>query len=294
MNARLIMYLLIGCYALWGGGIIAMKFAYESFTGGQIVFGRVIFAAIFYLILLKKWLPLPYHKGDWIYLVMLVAFEPCLFFLCETYSMKFTTASQGGIIAACFPICTAIAAWMFLGEKLSGRIIIAIILAVAGVGLSSWFAASDARASNPLLGNLLMFGAVLASTGYAVCVRYVSRRYSFISISAIQALGGSLVFAPILFLEPWPALVSANALWAILYMGIGVGIIVYLTFNFALEYLEAGVVALFGNLIPVFALFFAWLLLNEQFNFMQLTGVTLTLVGVVIATTAKKTENVAS
>lgn len=290
MNPKVIMVMLTGCFAMWGGGIIAMKFAYESFSGNQIVFFRVIFAAILYILLWKKWHPLPYQKGDWLYLAMLVAFEPCLFFICETFSMKYTTASQGGVIAACFPICTAIAAWLFLGEKLSKRVIIAIFMAVAGVGLSSWFAEEDARASNPLLGNLLMFGAVLASTGYAVCVRYVSRRYSFWCISAIQAIGGSLVFAPLLFFEPWPVSISASALWAVLYLGIGVGIIVYLIFNFSLQYLEAAVVALFGNLIPVFALFFAWLLLNEEFNLMQLAGVAITLAGVLVATSAKKAE----
>lgn len=273
---------------MWGGGIIAMKFAYESFSGSQIVFGRVVFASVLYLLLWKMWTPLPYRKGDWFYLLLMVAFEPCLFFLCETFSMKYTTASQGGVIAACFPICTAIAAWIFLKEKLSAKVLVAICLAVAGVALSSWFAAGDARAPNPLLGNLLMFGAVLASSGYAVCVRFVSRRYSFLAISAIQALGGTLAFAPLLFFEPFPVEITGSAMAALLYMGIGVGIIVYLSFNFSLKYLEAGVVALFGNLIPVFTLFFAWLLLNERFNGMQLAGVALTLCGVIIATTAKK------
>lgn len=288
MNKNLVLGLLVFCFAMWGGGIIAMKFAYESFSGNQIVFARVGFASVFYILLCKKWRILPYQKGDWLYLLLMIACEPCLFFLCETYSMKYTTASQGGVIAACFPICTAIAAWIFLKETLTPKVILAIFLAVAGVGVSSWFAAGDSRAPDPLLGNLLMFGAVLASSGYAVCVRYVSRRYSFLAISAIQAIGGSLVFLPLAFMEELPPRITTSALLALLYLGIGVGIVVYLCFNFSLHYLEAGVVALFGNLIPVFTLFFAWLLLNEQFNGMQLLGVGLTLVGVIIASTAKK------
>lgn len=288
MSKNLVMGLLVICFAMWGGGIIAMKFAYESFSGNQIVFARVAFASLFYLLICKKWWRLPYQKGDWLYLALMVACEPCLFFLCETYSMKYTTASQGGVIAACFPICTAIAAWIFLKETLTPKVIVAIILAVAGVCVSSWFATRDSRAPDPMLGNLLMFGAVLASSGYAVCVRYVSRRYSFLAISAIQALGGTIVFLPLIFLDPLPTHITTSALTALLYMGIGVGLLVYLSFNFSLHYLEAGVVALFGNLIPVFTLFFAWLLLNEQFNTMQLLGVGLTLAGVIIASTAKK------
>ncbi len=283
-SSRNVMFLLICCYALWGGGLIAMKYAFASFAVLQVVFCRVAFAAVFYLALYPRWRHLPYRKGDWKYLVALVAFEPCLFFLFETFSLHYTTASQGGIIAACFPICTAIAAWLFLGERLGKRMIIAIIFAVVGVAGSSWFAHGDAKASNPLLGNLLMFGAVLSSTGYAVCVRYVSRRYSFLAVSAIQALGGTLVFLPLIFMAPPPQRVTPTALAGLLYMGIGVGIVVYLLFNYSLQHLKAGVVALLGNLIPVFTLIFASALLGERLTLPQLGFACLTIAGVLVAT----------
>lgn len=287
-NNRMIMLLLVFCYAMWGGCMIAMKFAFESFAVVQVVFARVAFAAFFYLALFPKWKNIPYQKGDWKYLLALVAFEPCLFFICETFSMRFTTASQGGVIAACFPICTAIGAWLFLKEELSRRTIIAIALAVIGVAGTSWCAEGDARASNPLLGNLLMFGAVLSSSGYAICVRYISRRYSFLAVSAIQAIGGTLFFLPLAFMEPFPAQISARGLGGLLYMGIGVGILVYLCFNYSLQHIKAGVVALFGNLIPIFTLIFAYLILHEQMNAGQLIFVCITLLGVLIATSGSK------
>lgn len=286
MSPHFVMFLLIICFGLWGGGMVAMKLAFESFTGPQIVFGRVAFAGLFYLIFWKKWLPLPYKKGDWLYFLLLVGCEPCLLFVFETYSMKYTTAAQGGVIAACLPIFTAVGAWVLLKEKLTFKVSFGIVLAVCGVALSCLFAERDARAPNPLLGNLLMLGAVLSSTGYAIIARYVSRRYSFWALSAIQGLGGTIVFSPFIFLESRPEHITASALVSLLYLGIGLGIIAYLLYNLAFKYLEAGVVTLFGNLIPVFAMFFAWLILNEQFGTLQLCGVALTLAGVVIASTS--------
>ena len=287
-SPKLVMSLLVFCYALWGGGMIALKYAFESFAVLHVVFARVAFAALFYLALLPKWRHLPYEKGDWKFLLLLVMFEPCLFFLCETFAMKFTTASQGGVIAACFPLCTAVAAWIFLKEKLTRRTIIAIILAVLGVAGSSYFAEGDAKASNPLLGNLLMFGAVLSSTGYAVCVRFISRRYSFLSISAVQAIGGTVAFLPALFSAPLPQSVTLPALGGLLYMGVGVGILAYLLLNLSLKYLEAGIVSLFGNLIPVFTLVFAYVLLGERLNLPQVACVGLALFGVVVSSMEKK------
>jgi drug/metabolite transporter (DMT)-like permease len=132
VSKNVLMALLILSYATWGGGMIAMKYAFESFTAMQVVFARVAFAGVIYLALYRLWSHIPYQKGDWKYLLAMVLFEPCLFFLCETFAMTYTTASQGGVIAACFPLCTAVAAWLFLGEKLTKKTIIAMLLAVAG------------------------------------------------------------------------------------------------------------------------------------------------------------------
>ena len=273
VSKNVLMALLILSYATWGGGMIAMKYAFESFTAMQVVFARVAFAGVIYLALYRLWSHIPYQKGDWKYLLAMVLFEPCLFFLCETFAMTYTTASQGGVIAACFPLCTAVAAWLFLGEKLTKKTIIAMLLAVAGVAGASLAAESSDQASNPILGNLLMVGAVLSATGYAVCVRFISRRYSFLSISAIQALGGTIVFLPFVFTTPMP---------------VNVGFLVYLSFNFALKHLEAGIVALFGNLIPVFTLIFAFTILGERLTLAQTLGVGLTFLGVIIAALPEK------
>lgn len=51
-----------------------------------------------------------------------------------------------------------------LGEKLTKKTIIAMLLAVAGVAGASLAAESSDQASNPILGNLLMVGAVLSAT----------------------------------------------------------------------------------------------------------------------------------
>lgn len=275
--------LLVFINALWGGGMIAMKYALVSFSPMQVVFGRVAFAALIWLVLWRRWHPLPYRRGDWKYLAGLALFEPCLLFVCETFSMRYTSAAQGGVIAACFPLCTALAAWFFLGEKPGRRTLAGMVCAVAGVAVVSLAAESSAQATRPLLGNLFMLGAVLASTGYAVCARFVARRYSFVAVSALQALGGSLVFLPLVWGADLPARVDGRALAALLYLGLGVGLAVYLLFNYALQHLEAGVVALFGNLIPVFTLLFAFTLLGERLTPVQLAGVGLVFAGVLAA-----------
>ena len=65
VSKNVLMALLILSYATWGGGMIAMKYAFESFTAMQVVFARVAFAGVIYLALYRLWSHIPYQKGDW-------------------------------------------------------------------------------------------------------------------------------------------------------------------------------------------------------------------------------------
>ena len=59
--------------------MIAMKYAFESFTAMQWFFARVC-RRVIYLALYRLWSHIPHQKGDWKYLLAIVLFEPCLFF----------------------------------------------------------------------------------------------------------------------------------------------------------------------------------------------------------------------
>lgn len=288
VSKNVLMALLILSYATWGGGMIAMKYAFESFTAMQVVFARVAFAGVIYLALYRLWSHIPYQKGDWKYLLAMVLFEPCLFFLCETFAMTYTTASQGGCHRGQFP-------------PLHRRGRMAVPRRKADQEDHYRHAACRGGRRRGLPRRRKLGSGVQSHSrqpadgrcrpvrdGYAVCVRFISRRYSFLSISAIQALGGTIVFLPFVFTTPMPVNVTMPAIGGLLYMGLGVGFLVYLSFNFALKHLEAGIVALFGNLIPVFTLIFAFTILGERLTLAQTLGVGLTFLGVIIAALPEK------
>ena len=287
VSKNVLMALLILSYATWGGGMIAMKYAFESFTAMQVVFARVAFAKSS-ATLLYACRPYPLSKGR----LEIPAGDGPVRALPVLPLRNLRHDLHHGIAGrrhcSLLPPLHRRGRMVVLGEKLTKKTIIVMLLAVAGVAGASLAAESSAQASNPILGNLLMVGAVLSATGYAVCVRFISRRYSVLSISAIQALGGTIVFLPFVFTTPMPVNVTMHAIGGLLYMGLGVGFLVYLSFNFALKHLEAGIVALFGNLIPVFTLIFAFTILGERLTLAQTLGVGLTFMGVIIAALPEK------
>ncbi len=283
ISTRLTATLLILANLAWAGGFIANKFVLEHFSLWQVLLGRVAFAAAAYLLLWRKYMPLRHYKqGDWRLLAVMVACEPCLLFSFETASLQYTSASQAGMIVACFPFIVAIGAWIFYKESIRRRTLAGITTAVAGVALVSFGGGASAQAPDPMLGNALIFCAVLASSTYALLVKKLSQNYSFLFLSALQCVGGTLFFLPKALASPWPSAPLSAWAW-LLYLGLGVTFFSYLILNYAISRLKAAQVTLFSNLIPVFTLLLAFVLLGERLSVPQYLGAALVLAGVFLS-----------
>ena len=284
LSSSVLLCLLVLANIAWGGAFVANIIALQSFSLGHILFARVFFAALCYGLLWRHYLPLKtYHKGDWRWLLALVVCEPCLLFLFETLSLRYTTASQGGIIAACAPIAVAVGAFFAYRETIGKRCVLGMLLALLGVAMVLLTGDEATVAANPLLGNLFMGCAVLASTVYALLVKRLSASYPVVFLSALQCIGSSVIFLPMALAAPMPESPSLTAWLCLAYLGFIVTFLSYFIINTAISRIKAGHAMLFTNLIPVSALFFAFVILGERLNMMQYAGATLVLGGMVLA-----------
>lgn len=301
LSNRIVAVLLVCAYLTWGGVFVASKIALEYFTIGQILFGRVIFAAFCYLFFLRRIFPVTtYRRGDWKWLAAMALCEPCLLFSFETLGLANTTASQAGMIVACCPLLTALGALAFYREKIGRRGLIGILIAIGGVALVSLNGAASASAPNPMLGNVFIFLSACMAASYALIFKRLAGRYSFLFLSFVQCLGGVLFFLPgsgVLALLPagavpafLPESVSAplpdaplGAWLAIVYMGLLVSFFSYFIINYSITRIKAAHVMLFSNLIPVFTLLLAFLILDERLLPLQYGGAALVMAGVLFA-----------
>lgn len=289
MPIKLLMIALALVHIVWGGGFIVLKFAQETFTLEHILFGRVFFAAIIY-ILIWRTIPKPtYQKGDWKLLLLLALCEPFLLFTFETLGMQYTSASQGGMIVACVPLTVAIGAFFIYRERISKTCLGGIVCAIVGVIIVSAFGGDSEHAPNPLLGNLFIFCAVLSATCYALTVKHLCTRYHFMFLSAIQVFGATVLFLPGAVMTPVLNSFTFISLWAVFYLSLGITFLVYFVINYALTKIKAAQVIMFSNLIPISAMFFAYLILDEVLTPMQYAGASLVLLGVVVSGIPDKT-----
>jgi drug/metabolite transporter (DMT)-like permease len=75
---------------------------------------------------------------------------------------------------------------------------------------------------------------------------------------------------------------NKDALLCIVYLGVVVTLGGYGLFNFALSRVEASKASMFINLIPVFTLLLAFLILGERLSFIEMIASSIILFGVII------------
>ncbi len=269
---------------VWASSFIALKSAIGPIGPMTVIFGRMFIASLCFLYFIKSFSKLHFSKEDIKYILIMVLFEPCLYFIFEAKALQYTTAGQAGMITSMMPLMTAIAAGIFLKEIISKKLIIGSLIAAAGVIWLSLSAISSDSATNPILGNTLEFMAMICGAGYAISIRHLTKKFSPLFLTAIQAFVGFIFFLPFALWEYNTMTMDFNLtaiLW-IVYLGVFVTLGGYGLFNFALSRVEASKAGMFINLIPVFTLILAFLILGEKLTYIEMTASIVILLGVFI------------
>ena len=275
---------LVVAMAIWGSSFIALKLAFAELPPLWVIFGRMALGSLVFLLAWRWRGRLQYRAGDWKYLLGLAVCEPCLYFIFEALALQHTSASQAGMITALLPLLVAMGAFVFLRERIGRTTLGGFLLAMLGAVWLSLAGGADQHATNPLLGNFYELLAMLCATGYTLLLKHLSTRYSAFLLTAMQAFIGALFFLPVAALDaPFPTSISALGLGALLYLGVVVTVGAYGLYNFGVSRLPASQASGFINLIPLFTLVFAMLLLGERLNAMQLLAAALVFGGVALS-----------
>ena len=275
---------LVLAMALWGSSFIALKFAFAELPPMWVIFGRMALGSLVFLLAWRWRGRLDYRPGDWRYLLALAACEPCLYFIFEALALQHTSAAQAGMITALLPLLVAMGAFVFLRERVAASTWAGFLLAVLGAIWLSLAGEADASAPAPLLGNFYEFLVMLCATGYTLLLKFLSERYSPFILTAMQALVGSLFFLPLALLtEPLPSQFSALGVGSVVYLGLVVTVGAYGLYNYGVSRLPASQASGFTNLIPVFTLIFAAVLLGERLNTEQYLAAGLVFAGVALS-----------
>lgn len=281
----------------WSSSFVTTKIALSEYTPMEVMSGRMLVGALICLPLLKALIGYFKDKRIRKVLILSIIFEPCLYFLFESYALTFTSSSQASMIFSTIPLFMGISAWFVLGEKLSKQACLGFTIAVTGAVWLSLAASSTEGAPNPLLGNLLELGAVFSVVIYTLCVRYLVRFMPPFHLTAMMPFAGFLFFTPLAFVTgSHEAVILAIDIptwlpeFCIIYLGSFTSLGGYGLYNFALTRMPAGQVAAYNNLVPVMALAMGIFFLGEIVTGVQYLASALVIIGIILSQTAKTSE----
>ncbi len=215
-------------------------------------------------------------------------FEPGLAYGLSVPGLALTNATNASIIGAAEPALIILIAWVFLCQRPTARLTLALLLAVIGIILLTSINLEGSRGSD-LRGDLL----VLLGTACAACYVVASSRFvasiSPLPLAAMQqtiGLGFALSLlagALLLGAEALPAKIALTTILLAIVSGIVQYALAFWFYLIGLTALEPGTAGLFLALIPVFGICSAALFLGESPVAVQVIGAVLVIVALIIA-----------
>ncbi len=284
---------ILGALVIWSSSFVAIKIAYETFP--PITLGAVRFVVATLILGALTLLPknrVKLEKKDIGTVALSGLMGITLYAVLQNIAMQWTSASSATLIIASYPAITLLLESLIYKVKLNLFKIIGILIAIAGVVILSYVKA-DTRQQGELLGVLLLLVAGVAWAFYNFLTKKVVNRYPSISLLFYQTLFGAIFMAPLALFErgDWapPTVMSFSMM---LFLGVFCSVVAFLLYNNGLKKLPASSVTSMLNLVPIFGVFFSWVLLGEMVTLRKVIGGVIIIAGVMISARQAKPKEI--
>ncbi|WP_296507395.1 DMT family transporter [Rhodoferax sp.] len=221
-----------------------------------------------------------------------------LFSICMLYGVSMTTAVSAGVIMASIPAVVAIMSWVFLKEKINARTWMAVACSALGIGLlalsksehaahASSGPASDLSPNSHLLGNALVFAAVLCEAAYAVIAKKLTGALTPRRITSLINLWGFALVTPFGAYVAWSfdfGAVPAGSWLLLVFYALAASVWTVWLWMSGLKNVPASRAGVFTVMLPISAALVGVLVLGEPLGGLQLLAFSIALLSVVLAT----------
>jgi drug/metabolite transporter (DMT)-like permease len=273
--------LLIGILAVSGASILIKLCDAPAMV---IASYRLTLSSLFFLAItgLKKHNPIAAFNRSGIRLALLSGLFLCLHFATWITSLKFTSVANSVMLVSTAPIFVALGSFLILKEKISGGVIAGIVIAISGMITLSLIESSAAE--NARLGNALALLGAVGGAGYFLIGRKLRARIDTLTyVSVVYSV--TAIFLVIITFALNLNFVGYEPKIYLLFLLIALApqVIGHTSFNWALKYVSATMVALVTLGEPIGASILAFFVLGEKITAFQAIGGSLILSGVGLA-----------
>ncbi len=211
------------------------------------------------------------------------------------WALDYTSPVYFSLIATLTPIAVMLCAALTIGERITPKKSVGVLLGIAGAVLMVLMSQSLGSGKNDLLGITLAILSVLTWAIYLIITRNVAEKYSPVTQMKYVFLISAIVTVPIALPElPLNALYTSAWGWdgiaEMLFIVVCATALGYFLIPFAMKYLQATTVSIYTNLQPVIASFVAILLGQDLLTWDKPVAGILVLLSAYIVTQASSSE----
>ena len=279
--------------------LIKLAYAWTSIDAVTLLTLRMIYATPFFALMAlfatRRHRATAIGKGDWIQLIWLGFIGYYLASLVDFMGLQYVTAALERLMLYLYPTIVVVLSALLFGQRITGRILLALALSYAGILLV--FARDLSFAGDPhalWLGAALVFASSFFYALYLVGAGPVIARLGTLRFIALAMLASAaFVFAQFLATRPLQALAAPLSIHLLsLTMAIFSTVLPTYLIAEAIKRIGANRTSLVGSLGPVFTIWLGWWILGEAVHWVQLVGAALVLGGVALVSVRRSSERV--
>ncbi|MCK5476619.1 MAG: EamA family transporter [Candidatus Aenigmarchaeota archaeon] len=259
-------------------GILVRLIDVEVPPFSQVLFRAIISIGLLVIFLLPKNKDFfKIKKNDLLYYFIGGVFGYGLMLILFTLSLLNTTIANTFFLLFTEPFFVIIIGYFFLKEKISKKILIAILLCFFGI----FFILNPTSIGNNLIGNLYGLGAGFFYAIYILIGKYMGRKYSSSTNTLWTFLFALLFLIPVTFLFENPSTLSISPnIWFLLFLFGAINFSAYILLNVGLRKITAGHVSILLLFEPVSSIIYAFLFFGEIPNLSTIIGSFLIILGI--------------
>jgi len=197
-------------------------------------------------------------------------------------SLKYTSVASSVVLVTTHPIFVGIGSWLFLKERIGMNLVLGIALSVLGSGLISYGDMSLSKEA--LMGDGLALLGAIAASGYLLVGRKMRKEQDLFSyiFPVYSTAGLILILLSLIFQKSFGGYSPSTYLFLFL-LALVPQLIGHTTFNWALKYLSASMVAVAILGEPLGSTILAYFILGEGLTIWKFLGGISIFAGILIA-----------
>ena len=270
--------------ALWGGSFIFISHALVSFGPVTIASGRISLAAlVLLLICFFSGRSLPRDSRDWTKLMLIGALNSALPFFLISWGLQFVSVSESALLLASGSFVSMIIShYVSPDERINFSRALGVSVGFCGV-LVLVIAELLETGPGGMKGQIAIITAGISYSISSVMIRRISHLPSVTATASIL-LSASVYMLPLAFILEQPINYDANllAVLSIVCLGVVATALAYVIRLGIIRDNGAVFMSQVGYLVPLFGVFWGWLLLSEALEAKTLIALGTILVGIAI------------